>query len=109
MRSAALGVAVAAVIPNADAAPAIVNGILFPILFVSGVFFPVEDDSFLARIGDVFPVRHFVNAVFAAFDPASRRAWPTGGPGATSPSWPSWGVIGAVVAVRYFRWDPRRG
>ena len=45
------------------------NGILFPILFISGVFFPVEGDAFLGQVGDVFPVRHFVNAVFAAFDP----------------------------------------
>ena len=89
----ALGVAVAAVIPHADAAPAIVNGILFPILFISGVF---------------FPVRHFVEAVFAAFDPrvahGVAHGWSWGDLAVVA----AWGVVGAVVAVRRFRWDPRR-
>ena len=96
------------VIPHADAAPAIVNGILFPILFISGVFFPVKDDSVLTRIGDVFPVRHFVNAVFAAFDPrvahGVAHGWSWGDLAVVA----AWGVVGAIVAVRRFRWDPRR-
>ena len=104
----ALGVAVSCVIPHADAAPAIVNGILFPILFISGVFFPVKDGSVLTRIGDVFPVRHFVNAVFAAFDPrvahGVAHGWSWGDLAVVA----AWGVGGAIVAVRRFRWDPRR-
>ncbi len=35
----ALGVAMSALVPNADAAPAVVNGILLPVAFISGVFF----------------------------------------------------------------------
>ena len=35
---------------NATASPAIVNGLLFPILFISGTFFPVDSGSWLARI-----------------------------------------------------------
>ena len=84
---ASLGVAMSTLVPNADAAPAVVNGILFPILFVSGVFFPLSNDSWLARVGDVFPIRHFVNAVFAAFDPREARGSRTAGRGPTSPSW----------------------
>ena len=105
----ALGVAVAAVIPHADAAPAIVNGILFPILFVSGVFFPVKDDSVLTRIGDVFPVRHFVERGLRRVRPShcARRwhGWSWGDLAVVA----AWGVAGAIVAVRKFRWDPRRG
>ena len=36
----ALGLAMTTVIPTATASPAIVNGVLFPILFISGTFFP---------------------------------------------------------------------
>ncbi len=36
-----LGVAITALIPNQDAAPAVVNIIAFPLLFLSGLFFPV--------------------------------------------------------------------
>lgn len=39
----ALGLAVSGVCPNADAAPAIVNFSVFPLLFVSGIFFPLND------------------------------------------------------------------
>ena len=104
----ALGVAVAAVIPHADAAPAIVNGILFPILFISGVFFPVQNDAILAKVGNVFPVRHFVNAVFAAFDPRVTHGPAHGWAWDDLAVLAAWGVVGAVIAVRRFRWDPRR-
>jgi ABC-2 type transport system permease protein len=104
----AIGIAVASLIPNADAAPAVVNGVFFPILFLSGVFIPLEPDSVLSRIADFFPVRHFVNAVFTAFDPRLPHG-PTHGF-----DWPDvgvlalWGLVAGVLAVRRFRWEPRR-
>ncbi len=104
----ALGVAVACVIPHADAAPAIVNGILFPVLFISGVFFPVKGGSVLTTVGNIFPVRHFVNAVFAAFDPRIAHGMGHGWSWGDLAVVAAWGVAGAVVAVRRFRWDPRR-
>ncbi len=102
------GVAVASLIPNADARAHDRQRHPVPDLFISGVFFPIEGDAFLGQVGDVFPVRHFVNTVFAAFDPASPTGWLTAGPGTTSPWSAIWGVVGAIVAVRFFRWDPRR-
>ena len=39
----AIGLAVTAIIPNADAAPAIVNASILPLLFVSDVFIPLQD------------------------------------------------------------------
>jgi ABC-2 type transport system permease protein len=65
-----LGLAVTTFIPVATAAPAMVNGTLFPLVFISGTFFPIDSGSWLGRIASVFPVRHFQQAVFAAFDPA---------------------------------------
>ena len=65
----ALGLALSTLVPNADAAPAIVNFIYFPIVFISGTFFPVNQTSVLAHIASVFPVRHVILAVFAGFDP----------------------------------------
>ena len=99
----ALGLALSTVVPNADAAPAIVNFIYFPIVFISGTFFPVNQSSVLARIASVFPVRHVILAVFAGFDP--RRSGP-------SYEWGHlaivavWGVAGLVIAIRRFRWEP---
>ena len=40
---AALALALTAAIPNADAAPPIVNAAILPLLFLSGIFFPLDD------------------------------------------------------------------
>jgi ABC-2 type transport system permease protein len=37
-----LGLAVTAIIPNADASPAVVNAVVLPLLFVSNVFIPID-------------------------------------------------------------------
>ncbi len=66
---AALALALTGVIPNADAAPPIVNAAILPLLFLSGIFFPLGDeDAALDRfIGDVFPVKHFADAMRSAY------------------------------------------
>ncbi len=102
----ALGVAIASLVPNADAAPAVVNGVLFPLLFLSGVFFPLPP-GVLTRIADVFPISHFVQAVFTAFDPRLPDGFTHGFAWTDLGLMALWGVVGAVVAVRRFRWEPR--
>jgi ABC-2 type transport system permease protein len=99
-----LGLAMTTVIRVATASPAIVNGLLFPILFISGTFYPVEPGSWLGRCAGIFPVRHFEQAMFAAFDP--RRPGAGVEPGALAVML-IWGLAAAVVAVRAFRWEPR--
>lgn len=102
----ALGLAMTAVIPNAEAAPAIINGVLLPLVFISGTFFPVDPSSVLARIADYFPVRHFITSMFNAFDPA--HASSTGLSGNDLIIMAAWGVAGLFLAIRRFRWEPRR-
>jgi ABC-2 type transport system permease protein len=104
----ALGIAVSGFVPNADAAPAIVNGILFPILFLSGVFFPVRNDTVLAKLANIFPIRHFTNAVFAAFDPRLPHGPGHGWAGGDLLVMGLWGVAAVAVARRRFRWEPAR-
>lgn len=98
----ALGLAVTGFIPNADAAPAIVNLIFFPLLFISGTFFPLSNSSVLSKIAGVFPIRHFITANFASFDPRAHSHL-RGGDLLTLVIW---GAAGLVVAVRRFRWEP---
>lgn len=99
----ALGLAVGTFVPNADAAPAVVNFVYFPIVFISGTFFPVNQKSVLAHIASVFPVRHVILAVFAGFDPLRSGASFEWGHLAVVAVW---GVAGLVVAIRRFRWEP---
>jgi ABC-2 type transport system permease protein len=101
-----LGIALTAVIPSQDAAAAIVNAMLLPLYFLSGVFIPEDQlpDGVIA-FADLFPVRHFFEAFFDAYVPA-------GGPAV---AWENlavvalWGIAGLLLAIRFFRWTPRSG
>ncbi|MCB0994262.1 MAG: ABC transporter permease [Acidimicrobiales bacterium] len=104
---AALGLAVVAVSPDANTAQATVNATLLPIAFVSNVFIPLEDPPrWLEILGDFFPLKHFVEAFQKCFTP---------GVDAPAFSWGKlvyiavWGVVGAAVAARFFRWEPATG
>jgi len=101
-----LGLAMTALVATATASPAIVNGTLFPLLFISGTFFPVPASSVLGQIASLFPIRHFEQAMFAVFDPG--RIGSGVEPRALLVML-GWGVGAAVVAVRRFRWEPTRG
>ncbi len=101
-----LGLAMTALIRNADAAPAVVNGSILPLLFISAVFIPLENaPDWLHTLGDIFPVKHFSEALGAALNPLET------GSGFELTALiviAAWGVAGALVAVRYFSWEPRQ-
>ena len=101
-----LGIALTAAIPSQDAAAAIVNALLLPLYFLSGVFIPEDQlPNGVITFADLFPVRHFFDAFFDAYVPA-------GGPAV---SWDNlavvalWGVAGLLLAIRFFRWTPQSG
>jgi len=100
---AAIGLAVSGIVPNADAGPPIVNVIIFPLLFLSGVFIAVGNDSpaWVVWVGRIFPVKHLVDAMRDSYlglpfhwsDLAVLALW---------------AVVGVVIASRTFRWEPSR-
>jgi ABC-2 type transport system permease protein len=103
----ALGIAVTAIIPNADAAPPIVNATILPLLFISDVFIPLREDApaWVTSIANVFPIRHFVEAMLASFFPTSGVD-----PLQTTDLLivAAWGAAGLILAIRFFSWEPRR-
>jgi ABC-2 type transport system permease protein len=101
----AIGIAVATLAPNGDAAPAVVNFALFPLTFISGTFFPIKPSSFFAHVAAVFPIRPFTEAMFAPFDP---RTTGSGFRGHDLFVLGLWTVGSIAVAVRRFRWEPSR-
>jgi ABC-2 type transport system permease protein len=101
----ALGLALSSLIPNAEAAPAITNAVVLPLLFISGTFYPLDPSSTLSHIADWFPMRHFALALVAAFDPQGSQP---GLPAAHLWVMLVWGLVGVTVAVRRFQWEPRR-
>lgn len=100
----ALGLAVTAIIPNAEASPAIVNASILPLLFISGVFIPTDAaPSWLTRLADIFPIKHFADAIFASFL-GSGSGWR----GTDLLIVAGWGVLGLLFALKFFTWEPRR-
>jgi len=98
----ALGLAMAGLIPNAAAAPAIVNATVLPLYFISDVFLQVDDSSVLAQIGNLFPIRHLSNLLQAVWNPVLHPFAPV------DLVWvAAWGVFGLVAAIRTFTWEPR--
>lgn len=102
----ALGLAISGVCPNSDAAPAIVNFTIFPLVFISGIFFPLDDaPSWVTSLAKMFPVQHLANGLQSAFDPRTEAPGINGGDLAVLAAWT---VIGAVLALRLFRWENER-
>lgn len=101
---AAIGLAITGLVPNADAGPPIVNAIMLPLLFLSGVFIATGNDTpaWVDWSGKIFPVKHLVDALRDSFL------------GLPSFSWTDiavmgiWLLAGVLVASRTFRWEPRR-
>jgi ABC-2 type transport system permease protein len=101
----ALGYALATAINSADSAQPVIQMVLLPLYFISGVFV-VESDipHWLKDIANVFPVRHLQQALLKAFNPH------TAGAGF---AWNDvlvlaiWGAVGLAIAVRRFGWQPK--
>jgi ABC-2 type transport system permease protein len=103
----ALGLAVAALVPNARSAAAVANATILPLAFVSNVFIPLENPpQWLETVGNIFPLKPFAVSFQDTLNPLVP---------APAFNWGKlafvalWGVAGAIVAVRYFRWEAAPG
>jgi ABC-2 type transport system permease protein len=100
----ALGLATTSVIPNSDAAAPIVNAIILPLEFLSGIFiaFGNNTPAWILWVAKVFPIRPFALTMQAAFLGVAF-------------DWTdvlvvaAWGIAGVVLAIRFFTWEPRQG
>jgi ABC-2 type transport system permease protein len=100
----AIGFAISGIAPNAETAASYANLVTFPMLFLSGIFFSMENaPAWLRPITRVLPLPYLVDAL---------RETMTFGNGLAA-IWPdllallvTFGIAMAI-AVRYFRWDSR--
>ena len=99
-----LGFALTTVIKSADAAQPMVQAIMLPLYFISGVFIPnVNLPGWLQDVAKVFPVQHLANGLHHAFDPATHGSgivWSDLGVLAL------WAAAGLIVALTQFSWTP---
>jgi ABC-2 type transport system permease protein len=100
----AMGAAMSTLIPNADAAGPVTSIVFFVLLFLAGLWFPLQNGSGLAKFSAYLPIRRFLLAVFAPFEGGGTSPW----------QWFNllviaiWGVAAALVAVWRFSWSPHR-
>jgi ABC-2 type transport system permease protein len=102
----ALGIAIAALIRSAEGASAAVNAIYLPMSFISGSFFsPHSFPGFVRAIAEVLPLTYFIKLVRAIMLQGD-EIWTQGTNVAVVAAW---GVVGVIVALRAFRWEPHEG
>jgi ABC-2 type transport system permease protein len=102
---AALGVAWSHAIPNFDAAPAYVNIVFLPVIFISGVFYDVDNTpAFLRDIAQALPLTHIIDGLSAAMVTGRGLSDNLSALGVIG----VWAAVGIVLAVRGFSWESRR-
>ena len=99
-----LGYAFSTLVGNEDAAQPMVQAVMLPLYFISGVFIPnVNVPSWMRHVAEIFPVQHLAGALHHAYDPATHGigiVWSDLGVLA------AWAVVGLVVALSRFSWTP---
>jgi ABC-2 type transport system permease protein len=100
-----LAYAFSTVIENEDSAQPMVQAVMLPLYFISGVFIPnISLPPWLRHVAQVFPVQHLADGLHKAYDPAVQGAgivWSDIGVLAL------WGAIGVAVALLRFSWLPK--
>ena len=100
-----LGFAVAGLVRSFQSAQPVAMAFALPLCFISGVFVPwAFIPHWLQHVAEVFPVRALVVSVL---DPYLARGQSTPWHPAALSVLVAWGLLGAVVALRRFRWSPQ--
>lgn len=114
---AALGMMITALFRSSETVQAAASATIMPLAFVSDVFVrpSTETSEWIPILGNLFPLRHFSVAFQRAFDHAYE------GTGFALPDAEGivysivphvgvmalWGIAAALIAARYFNWEPR--
>src|SRR3954454_8170468 len=99
---ASLGIAMAQLIPNFDAAAAYVNAVFLPLIFISGTFYESKHlPAALDGVAQALPLRHVIDGIRGAIAPG-------GGIGDHVEALvvlAIWSAAGIFLSLRYFRWE----
>jgi ABC-2 type transport system permease protein len=99
---AALGIAFSHAIPNPDSAPAYVNAVFLPLIFISGVFYSADSlPLVLEAIAQAGPLKHVIDGLKGAIVTGEGLADNLTALVVVA----GWAAAGIALAVRYFRWE----
>src|SRR5947208_6425494 len=102
---ASLGVAFSHAIPNFDSAPAYVNAVFLPVIFISGVFYDAaRAPGFIKGIAQALPLKHLIDGLSGAMVRGSGLAHNVSALGVIA----AWAVLGIALAVRGVTWEGKR-
>jgi ABC-2 type transport system permease protein len=102
---ASLGVALSHAIPNYESAPAYVNAVFLPVIFISGVFYDTKHaPAFLRDIAQALPLKHLIDG----FQGAMVKGTGLGDHLSALAVIGLWAAAGIVLAVRGFSWEQHR-
>ena len=102
---ASLGVAWSHVIPNFDSAPAYVNIVFLPVIFISGVFYDVDNaPAFLRDLAAALPLVHVIDGLTAAMITGKPLSDTLSGLAVIA----IWTVGGVFFAIRGFSWEAKK-
>jgi ABC-2 type transport system permease protein len=101
----ALGLALTAVCPTADAASAVGPFAAVILAFISGVFIPLKAlPGWLQTVGKIFPLEHLASGLQQGLVVGATG---TGLTAANVGVLLAWAAVGLVVAAVGFRWEPQ--
>lgn len=102
---ASLGVALAHAIPNFESAPAYVNAVFLPVIFISGVFYDADDaPRFLRGVAEALPLKHLIDGLSGAMVTGAGTSDNVAAIGVLV----AWTILGVTLAIRGFSWEQRR-
>jgi ABC-2 type transport system permease protein len=102
-----IALAVSTFVDRPESAQPIAAITLFPLLFVSGVFYPLEGaPNWLQKLAHFFPLSHLAQGFEQCFSPHTTGL---GFSGAHLGPLAIWWAVGTFYAVRHFRWEKRPG
>ncbi|MGZ4279023.1 MAG: ABC transporter permease, partial [Solirubrobacteraceae bacterium] len=102
----ALAIAAVAITPNAEAGPIVVNVLILPLSFISGIWFPVTGEpGWLEHVAHAFPVQPLADALRTAVLPGAHGLAFSGGDLLVLAIWL---VVGSRLAVRFWQREAAR-
>jgi ABC-2 type transport system permease protein len=101
---AAMGIGITGLVRSSEGSSAVINAVYLPVAIISGTFFtPKSYPGFLKAIADVLPLTHYTKLTRDVML-HNAHFWNDGSAIAVVALW---GAVGAIGAVRGFRWQPR--
>ena len=96
-----LGIGITRFIPNAESGPVLVNLLIWPLSFISNIWFPIDSlPHVLKTIANLFPIKALASSLQYVFDPRHHGAALDGSQLRTLAIWV---LVGVYLMVRFLR------